>query len=95
MTELLTAGDFAGHLGTVFAAAEVDVALELVEVKPLPAHGAALAREPFSLLFRGPRERLLPQATYPLSHPAMGELEIFLVPIAQDAGGTSYEAIYS
>lgn len=52
-------------------------------------------RDPFSLVFRGPREPLLAQATYRLEHAALGPLEIFVVPNASDASGTRYEAIFT
>ena len=52
-------------------------------------------RTPFSLVFLGPGEPLLPQATYALRHAVLGVLEIFLVPIARDADGVRYEAIFA
>jgi hypothetical protein len=52
-------------------------------------------RRPFSLRFRGPRIPTLAQATYRLVHAEMGELEIFLVPIASDWDATTYEAVFS
>lgn len=52
-------------------------------------------RDPFGLVFRGPREPLLVQAIYTLRHASLGDLEIFVVPIAQDADGASYQAIFN
>ena len=52
-------------------------------------------RAPFSLVFLGPDEPLLPQAIYALSHADLGVLEIFLVPIARGADGVRYEAIFT
>lgn len=52
-------------------------------------------RDPFSLIFRGPPEPVLPQAIYPLTHAGLGVLEIFVVPIAGDAEGVSYQAIFT
>lgn len=49
----------------------------------------------FSLLFRGPADRMLAQATYRLVHPVLGDLDIFLVPIRQDAAGIYYQAIFN
>jgi hypothetical protein len=53
------------------------------------------SRDPFSLVFRGPPEPLLPQAIYALDHATLGRLEIFIVPIGRDATGVSYEAIFA
>lgn len=52
-------------------------------------------RDPFSLIFRGPGEPVFPQAIYGLRHANLGLLEIFVVPIAQRADGTRYEAIFT
>jgi hypothetical protein len=48
----------------------------------------------FSLLFVG-RGALLPQGTYPLSHPALGEMNLFLVPIQTKKDGVCYEAVFN
>ena len=53
------------------------------------------ARRGFSLVFEGPAEPLLPQQTYQIANAEIGELDIFLVPIGQDAESTRYEAIFS
>ena len=37
--------------------------------------------EAFSLFFRGPRQRLFDQGNYRLRHEALGEVDLFLVPI--------------
>lgn len=52
-------------------------------------------RDPFALVFRGPRDPLLPQAIYGLRHPGLGLVELFIVPIAQEAGGAAYQAIFT
>jgi hypothetical protein len=51
--------------------------------------------EQFSLHFRGDGNRIFPQRTYPIKHDAIGEFDLFLVPIAQDATGTLYEAVFN
>jgi hypothetical protein len=94
----LTADDFAAHSGSRyllrFAGGAEPISLELVEITaggPGPRRGG----RPFSLVFRGPRSPSLPQAQYRLEHPAMGELDVFLVPIALDPQGLSYEAVFN
>jgi hypothetical protein len=52
-------------------------------------------RQPFSLTFRGPIEPVLAQAIYRLEHAELGALEIFIVPIGNDAAGTLYEAVFT
>src|SRR3954454_3252861 len=53
------------------------------------------ARSAFRLQFRGPIEPILEQRIYHLEHDTVGPIDIFLVPIGQDAAGTSYEAIFA
>ena len=55
-----------------------------------------LGRVPFSLVFRSSdRERYAPQQTLTLSHPELGDLEVFLVPLGPDDTGMRYEAVFS
>lgn len=93
----LTLEAFAPHLGSVFTldAGDTAVPLELVAADALPVDPADRGRPPFSLEFLGPADPAYAQATVPLSHPALGTHEIFLVPIARDARGTRYQAIFS
>lgn len=100
------ASDFSSVVGTPFRVARDDrpIALELVEVTPAAARDEVEARrraaagiraEPFTLLFRGPREPLLAQGIQRLEHERLGTLEIFLVPIRPDEGGPLYEAVFN
>lgn len=57
--------------------------------------GPAGARRQFSLLFRGPAAPQLGQGTWELDHDGMGELALFLVPLAPDADGPRYEAAFA
>jgi hypothetical protein len=49
----------------------------------------------FSLQFLAPAGPFLPQAMYPLLHPGIGTIEIFLVPLGPREGGNCYEAIFA
>jgi hypothetical protein len=71
--------------------------LVLVEARSLSSRAGnpGRRRDPFSLLFRGPKAPVLPQRIYPLENEAFGRLEIFLVPIGADADGVKYEAIFN
>lgn len=57
--------------------------------------GENLPRDPFTLLFQGPPNPVLAQGTYLFDHPKAGRHEIFIVPIARDDEGSSYEAIFA
>jgi hypothetical protein len=90
----LTLAHFEPLVGDEFRIAEPQpVELELAEARS--AGDWPGGREPFRLLFRGPRDPLLPQSIYRLEHAGLGALEIFVVPVARDAERTSYEAIFT
>ena len=98
MLEKLTLRDFFERVGERFRVVGPDapVVLALVEAIDLSRPGApGSRRSPFSLVFRGPLSPVMPQHTYPLEHPALGRLEIFLVPIGPDASGMRYEAVFN
>jgi hypothetical protein len=86
--------DFRTALDTPFSL-EGGYVLHLVEAQSTGERGAGMARDPFRLEFLGPTDPILPQRIYRLEHEALGALDIFLVPIARDAGGTTYEAIFT
>ena len=75
------------------------VELELLEARlqhpDSPPTDESGARAPFSLLFLGPAEPVLPQHIYRLEHESIGPLEIFVVPVARDETGTTYEAVFA
>jgi hypothetical protein len=102
MLDKLTKDDFAGQIGEPFNVhygSEVPLAAELVEVTGYAAGpratGATIRREPFSLVFRGPRAPVLPQRIYTLEHDAFGRLELFIVPIGPDATGMRYQVVFN
>ncbi|HEY6759901.1 MAG TPA: hypothetical protein VI318_10435 [Baekduia sp.] len=101
MLERLTVASFTPTVGEVYALVDEEhgrLPLELVEARThapdAPPADAAGLRAPFSLVFRGPREPLLPQRIQRLEHDALGPLEIFLVPVGRDEAGTRYEAVF-
>ena len=49
----------------------------------------------FSVLFRGPADRVFDQGLVSCSHPSIGEHPLFLVPISHDDSGRVYEAIFT
>ena len=98
----LTVDLFAGRVGESFEVSadgvpavtmELADAIEGAALGGLGPHGEE--RRQFSLVFRGPVEPVLPQATYRLGHTELGELELFLVPIGRDAQWTRYEAAFA
>jgi hypothetical protein len=91
----LTHETFAARIGEPFAIAEPAALDLLLEEANLGTEAPDAPRQPFSLVFRGPPQPLLPQRIYRLEHEALGALEIFIVPISCDAGGARYEAVFT
>ena len=92
MLETFTAETFKPllHERFVLDAGDRRVDLALVEVTESAAPGANRSAQ-FSIVFSGPSDPILPQATYELEHPELGAFELFLVPIAADR----YEAVFT
>ncbi len=102
MPEPLKLSDFVPHAGTTFTVPFPDGVLELV-LGAVEPHGTRAPRpdvpdlrtEPFSLVFLGSPAPVLPQRTWNLTHPALGNLEVFLVPIGPKDGRMRYEAVFN
>jgi len=99
MSEFQTATEFAKHLNTNFhvvVESSTPIDIKLISVTPRaigPNEEAGMER--FSVVFSGPANVLLPQKIYHLTHPEMGEFDVFLVPIKQESEGFRYEAVYN
>lgn len=95
--ELLTLDHFAGCVNETFHAAlnDGDIEFVLVEARLIKAAMPGQARAPFSLLFRNGASLLFPQQIYPMRHPRVGDVGIFLVPIAREREGFLYQAIFN
>ena len=99
MSQFQTAADFAKHLNTNFRV-ELEspgpIELKLIAVTPRKSEpNEQTGMERFSAVFNGPADVFLPQGTYRVTHPEMGELYVFLVPLAPEAGVFRYEAVYN
>lgn len=95
MLESLSLALFTKQLKTRFKAwsqPEQVIELELIGAEDL---GSTPRQEQFSVVFRGPLERPLPQATYRLAHPVLGSFLLFLVPIGREPAGIKYEAVFN
>ena len=95
--ELLTLDHFTAYVNETFAAAlnEGEVPFVLVEARGLAPGKPSGTRAPFSLLFRNASAFLFPQQTYRMRHPGLGEVGIFLVPVAREREGFLYQAVFN
>ena len=69
-----------------------NVDLELVRISELKLYPQ---QEEFAVEFLGPSNMFLGQGPRNFSHEQMGEFELFIVPVRQDAQGFYYEAIFN
>lgn len=98
--ESVTAEDFAALLQQEFAVAIEDggesfAGFVLTEAVERPSRGGREGRAPFSLVFTGPGDIVVEQGTLWMSHPNIGTLPIFLVPIGETADSRRYEAVFN
>ncbi len=102
MLEQFTLATFAERVGEKF---QVDDGSQVIEMQLVAATAATLrsgerattpsGRDPFSIVFRGPLEPVLPQRTYRFEHDTHGVFDLFIVPIGPDESGMQYEAVFS
>jgi hypothetical protein len=91
----LSVEDFEPHRGESFRLSAQGTMLEL-RLTGVQRLGTALrAGGAFSLTFSTPPGPIAPQATYPIEHPALGTLELFIVPIQPKDGSNRYEVIFT
>lgn len=96
--ELLTLGHetFTPLVGTDFelvVEGRAPVTLTLDQVRVLPAAPNA-PRTAFGLSLSTPEASVFPQRIYLLRHPALGELEVFIVPSGPRDGRMRYEITF-
>jgi hypothetical protein len=87
--------DFSPHLDAVFELHSADGVVSLKLAKTGSDGQATREGGAFSLLFVAPAGPWLPQAIYPVKHPALGMMEIFLVPTGPTQGGNGYHAVFT
>ncbi|HWH12477.1 MAG TPA: hypothetical protein VG165_15240 [Solirubrobacteraceae bacterium] len=98
MPGMLAIDTFLPRLGEVFRVRLDDGATLDLRLDRATAHGepyVAGGRAPFAIEFTGPPQTILPQRIYRLEHDELEALEIFLVPLAPDASGARYEAVFN
>jgi hypothetical protein len=87
--------DFAAHLDGAFELQAGEAAVPLKLAKVDPAGNSGRPGGAFSLLLIAPQGPWLPQGVYPVAHPSLGVMEIFLVPIGPNSGGNGYQAVFA
>jgi hypothetical protein len=95
MTNNWTHAIFAENLNSTFDLQHPHLGTVTVEL----IHVSELCETPrqrmYSLVFRGPLEQPFQQGLFPISNEKMGNGDLFLVPIAREADGYRYEAVFN
>lgn len=96
MLDRLTREQFADVRGAaiVLATAHGDVECELVEATLLNTPSPR-AVPPFRAVLRAPSGARIAQGLYRVRHPTLGELDLFLVPVAQRDGRLDLELVFN
>jgi hypothetical protein len=91
----LKPADFEPHVGHTFTIEMNGKQLEL-KLAEVESVGAAVREGgAFSLMFLSASGPFLPQGIYPVRHPVLGILEVFVVPLGPKDGGNSYQVIFT
>ena len=92
---VLKPADFEPHVGQQFPieANGKRLDLKLIEVERLGT--AVRDGGAFSLMFLADPGPFLPQGVYPVQHPALGALQLFVVPLGPKDGSNSYQVIFT
>lgn len=95
MEASLTHEEFSKNANTKFQVQlneNTPVELELTEISEVKLYPK---QEEFTIVFRGPLGSFLGQGVRDFKHDQMGQFELFIVPIRQDAQGFYYEAVFN
>ncbi len=96
MTETISHENFSGHLNALFRVevAETSLELELVEVEVGKSIDPSL-REPFTLIFQGPKDSIFTEGIYNVSNDDAGSFELYIIPIVSLGDQQLYQSIFN
>jgi hypothetical protein len=95
VVDLPTKLDFASAVDSDFRARAAEGATLDLRLIRLDEIISTSVQENFSLLFQAPNETPPVQTIYRLEHAKLGEMDVFLVPVKQDADGLYFEAVFN
>ena len=87
--------DFSSRLDEVFDMRTAGGVVPLKLAKTTSVGESGRAGGAFSLMFVAPKGPWLPQGIYPVQHPTLGTMEIFLVPSGPATDGNGYHAVFT
>ncbi len=95
MSERLHSNSFSECLNTEFHVMDNGAAILSLKLINVIEGLKTPRQESFSVVFRGPTNKLMQQGIYKLQNHKLGERDLFLVPVAKDEDGYQYEAVFN
>jgi len=97
MVEVLRHEDFAPHVDRLFRFAGWHGTLRLARIEcPRRASGADRSGPPFTLIFHGPRDDILPEGLYTARADEGPDFEFYIMPIHTPAADRQeYQAVFN
>jgi Domain of unknown function (DUF6916) len=96
MLDKLKKEDFEKHLNSKFELSHLETE-EKIDIELIEAEDKSTEHtDCFSLIFKGPKDKVMDQNTHKLKHGKMEEMELFIGPIMSDKDdGVYYQAIFN
>ena len=93
MSQHIRKTDFAAAVNGIFKVSGTGIELTLESV----ADGVAMREdfECFSLEFQGPKDEVLDQGTFELTHETLGTFALFMTPVEENERGRVYQAVFN
>jgi hypothetical protein len=98
MKDKPTYTDFLNHLHDtvhIYFIENKPIDAEIIEVIELNTAARDPKLESFSVIFRSQEQEPVTQGIYRIKHSALGDLNLFLVPIGPDDQGMCFEAVFN
>ena len=97
MSDPITPETFAGHVDEIFAVHADGEAMDLV-LSEIETHGEPPGeglRQPFTLIFKGPKNRVLTEGVFAVENAAVGRYELYLIPILSPGELQDYQCVFN
>lgn len=86
---------FKEQIGSIFEVVDIPSSPFELKMTKVVEHAKSEHQEAFSVFFLGPSDRFMPQGIRKIKNTQVGEIEVFLVPVAKTNDGFEYEAAFN
>lgn len=97
MPDEITPETFVDHVNKTFRVICVEGTLdvELTEVMVHEDPGIEGLRQPFTLIFRGPKDRVLSEGLYKVENDDAGSVDLYVIPIMSPGDYQDYQVVFN